>query len=279
MQKLSQAINRISPRRRRLRVEYELLVCGLVGHVLIGTDASRLRDNNESLIREINGVRWHRCLRCDSWVWLAIPDDPTRSLPPSRDEIMIPLRGRPLRDKIVLRLIAFDRALHFVALAVLAIAILFFVSHEGQLRQTFYQVINDVQAGLGGGPVQNSKGGLIPSLDRLFSFSSGTLELVAATVGAYALLEGIEAVGLWYQKRWAEYLTFVATAVFLPFEVHELLARLTWFRVLAFVINVAVVAYLLYAKRLFGLRGGGRKEAAERERDSGWHALEQSSPP
>jgi uncharacterized membrane protein (DUF2068 family) len=260
-------------------VVYELLVCGLVGHALVGTDASQVRAEDHSLLRETNGVRWYRCLRCDSWVPLAKPNEPTRSFPPDRDEIVLPVRGRPLRDKIVLRLIAFDRALHFVALAILALAIVFFVSHEGELRQTFYQVANDVQSGIGGGPVQNSRGGLIHGLDRLFSLRTGTLELVAVTLGAYALLEGVEAVGLWYQKRWAEYLTFVATAVFLPFEVHELLSRVTWFRVLAFVINLAIVIYLLYAKRLFGLRGGGRKEVAEREKDSGWHALEQSTPP
>jgi len=38
------------------------------------------------------------------------------------------------------------------------------------------------------------------------------------------------------------------------------------------------VGYLLFAKRLFGLRGGGRAETAERDRDSGWPALERSLP-
>ncbi len=39
---------------------------------------------------------------------------------------------------------------------------------------------------------------------------------------AYAALEGMEAVGLWLVKRWAEYLTFVATTILLPLEVYEL---------------------------------------------------------
>ena len=39
---------------------------------------------------------------------------------------------------------------------------------------------------------------------------------------------------------------------------------------MAFIINLAVAVYLLYAKRLFGLRGGGRAERAEREADTGW---------
>ena len=47
---------------------------------------------------------------------------------------------------------------------------------------------------------------------------------------------------------------------------------------LAFVINVAVVAYLLHAKRLFGVRGGAAADEAERERDVGWGALERATP-
>lgn len=54
-----------------------------------------------------------------------------------------------------------------------------------------------------------------------------------------------------------------ATAVFIPLEVHELLAGMTWVRVAAFVVNVAAVAYLLWTKRLFGLRGGYRAFQAE----------------
>jgi hypothetical protein len=47
---------------------------------------------------------------------------------------------------------------------------------------------------------------------------------------------------------------------------------------LTFLINVAVVAYLLFAKRLFGIRGGAAEEARERERDVGWAALERNAP-
>ena len=49
-------------------------------------------------------------------------------------------------------------------------------------------------------------------------------------------------------------------------------------RLFAFVVNVAIVVYLLYAKRLFGFRGGAAAEEADREHDIGWHALERSPP-
>ena len=67
-------------------------------------------------------------------------------------------------------------------------------------------------------------------------------------------------------------------ASLLPVEIYELAHRLSPLKVLAFVINVAVVAYLLYAKRLFGIRGGARAEEEIRAADVGWGALERSAP-
>ncbi len=52
--------------------------------------------------------------------------------------------------------------------------------------------------------------------------------------------------------------------VFLPLEVRELAKGVTFTRGGAFVINVAAVIYLLFAKRLFRLRGGRRSYDAER---------------
>ena len=62
--------------------------------------------------------------------------------------------------------------------------------------------------------------------------------------------------GLWKERRWAEYLTVVATAGFLPFEIRELFDRVSVFRVGALVVNVVILVYLVWAKRLFGVRGG-----------------------
>jgi hypothetical protein len=42
---------------------------------------------------------------------------------------------------------------------------------------------------------------------------------------------------------------------------------------------VAVVVYLLLAKRLFGLRGGAEADRVERERDGGWPAVQRATPP
>jgi uncharacterized membrane protein (DUF2068 family) len=197
---------------------------------------------------------------------------------PPRAEVSLPMRGKPLRDKIVLRVIAIDRAFHFVILAVLAAAVFLIASHEAQLRETFYRVLTDIQGGVAGGPLQTSHNGVVGRLDELFSLDKGTLHLVGAGLAAFAVLEGLEAVGLWLQRRWAEYLTFVATTLLLPLEIYELTAQVSWFKVTALIVNLAIVVYLLYAKRLFGLRGGAEAERGERERDTGWEALERTAP-
>jgi uncharacterized membrane protein (DUF2068 family) len=263
------------PRRFRPQFHYELIVCGLRGHELVGMDAAQVREQDAVFVREAGGLRWYRCLRCDSWLPLEPPPRPAAEFPPARDDVELPLRGRALRDKIVLRVIAVDRALHFLVLAAIAVAVFIFAANQSTLRDPAYKVLSDIQGSLGGPASQH---GFLHGIRHLFSIQNGTLTKVGLLVSAYALLEGVEAVGLWYQKRWAEYLTFVATAVFLPIEIYELLETASVLKAFTFLLNLAVVVYLLVAKRLFGLRGGAVAEAAERQRDAGWPALERATP-
>jgi uncharacterized membrane protein (DUF2068 family) len=255
------------------------LACGLGGHELVGTDAAELHPEDAIFAREDSvGTRWYRCLRCDSWLPLGKPEHPTRQFPPEREKIELPLRGKRLRDKIVLRLIAIDRAFHLVVLAGLGVLVLLFAADRATLRQTFYKVVADLQGGVVSGQSHASHG-LLHEIDNLFTTSSSHLHLLGTVLLIYGAVEGIEAVGLWYQRRWAEYLTFLVTASLLPLEVYEIVNRATAFKIIAFVINVAVVAYLLLAKRLFGLRGGAAADEALAERDQGWAALERTAPP
>ncbi len=265
------------PRRRRWHLQWELLVCGVRGHELVGVDAAGLRPQDAILAREdAAGTRWYRCLRCDSWLALP-PSKPAQTHPPERSELELPLRGRPLRDKILLRLIAVDRAFHFLVLGALGALVLVFAADRRTLHDTFYKVMADLQGGVAS--EQHAAHGLLHDLDNAFTTSSSHLHLLGAVLLAYGAVEAVEAVGLWYQQRWAEYLTFLVTTSLLPLEVYEIVNHATPFKILAFAINVAVVLYLLVAKRLFGVRGGAAAGETEAEHDRGWEALERTSPP
>ncbi len=265
--------------RDRRRTDWALVVCGLRGHVHVGTDSAQLRPEDAVLARELEGIRWYHCLRCGTWSATPPPAAPAREHPPGRDEIEIPLRGQALRDRIVLRLIAVDRALHFVILVTLGIAVLLLEAHQKTARGKLERVLTAIQNAIGGGPVQ-AKGhvGFIGELDRVLTLHSRTLIELGIVLLAYGGLEGIEAVGLWLTKRWAEYLTFIATTILLPLEIYELTSRVSVLKIIGFLVNVAIVIYLLLAKRLFGLRGGGAVDEARRAADMSWEAIERAVP-
>ncbi len=256
---------------------YELLVCGIRGHELVGTDAAEIRILDGSFVRESGGLRWYRCLRCDSWMPLQPPENPTRRHPPPETEIELPLRGKALRDKIVLRLIAINRGFHFVLLAGLAALIFVFASHRDQLQKLVDKIDAAFYGTAAAGHTQHTHG-LFRDAERLVTLDVGTLRLIGLAAAAYALLEGTEAFGLWFQYRWAEYLTLIATSLFLPLELYELSKTVTVLKVLALVVNLAILFYLLLAKRLFGLRGGAAADLAAREADSGWDAFHRYTP-
>jgi len=263
------------PRKRR-HLDWELIACGMRGHVLVDPATAPPGVAPGALVRELDGVWWRRCVRCDAWVPLPGDSPVVRPAPPE-DEL--PLRGKALHDRVALRLIAVDRVIHFLVLGVLGIAVLAFAADRAKLHDRFYRIVTSLQTAIAGGPVSTTGHvGIVRDLDRLFTLSKGTLIEAGIALLCYALLEGVEAIGLWRAKRWAEYLTFVATAVLLPFEVYELSVRVSPLKVIGLLINLAVVGYLIYAKRLFGIRGGGAVDERERERDSGWQAITRTAP-
>jgi uncharacterized membrane protein (DUF2068 family) len=70
----------------------------------------------------------------------------------------------------------------------------------------------------------------------------------------YAAIFLTEGTGLALGKRWAEYLTIISTASLLPLEVYELAKHAGIGKVVALVINLAVVGYLVFELRRFPKR-------------------------
>ncbi len=61
----------------------------------------------------------------------------------------------------------------------------------------------------------------------------------------YSALLLTEGVGLALKQRWAEYFTIISTALLLPLEVLEIARRVNFPRIALFLVNMAVVAYLI----------------------------------
>jgi len=74
----------------------------------------------------------------------------------------------------------------------------------------------------------------------------GALGLVALF---YAALFATEGVGLWREKRWAEYLTVIATGSLIPFEIWEIFHQPSPIKFATFIGNVVVVIYLIFRLR------------------------------
>ena len=75
------------------------------------------------------------------------------------------------------------------------------------------------------------------------------LKELSALGAGYAALFLTEVRGLLFRKRWAEWLTIVATNSLMPIEVYKLVEEFTAVRLVALLINAPVVLYLIYLVR------------------------------
>jgi uncharacterized membrane protein (DUF2068 family) len=163
----------------------------------------------------------------------------------------------------ILRVLAVERVIRAVVLIAAGYGVYRFESAQTALRGSFGRLVPSLRPLADQLGVDLDHSSILSAASKALHARAGTLNLVVIGLVVYGLLELVEGVGLWLAKRWGEYLTVIATAAFLPYEVSELLKSVTVTKVGALLINVLAVVYLLVAKRLFGLRGG--RTAYERE--------------
>lgn len=82
-------------------------------------------------------------------------------------------------------------------------------------------------------------------LEKASILDEPMLRRISAVVFAYAALELVEGIGLYLEKAWAEYLTVLLTASFMPLEVIRLIHRNTWPRASLLALNLLVLIYLV----------------------------------
>jgi uncharacterized membrane protein (DUF2068 family) len=233
-------------------MDWSLRGCSRQGHATYAPDEPALRARLHS--GTAMGEAW-RCLRCGTFV-LGAP----RGNGPAEDAPIV-LRGKALREAFILRILAVERWIRAFVLALLAAA-------QTSLQAWFEREIPRLQPLAKQFNYNLDKSPTVRHLRSLLHSRHGTLHLVEAFLIGYALLQVAEGVGLWSLKRWGEYIAAVGTSIFLPLEIYELTKDVTWLKLVALLINLALVVYLVWRKRLFGVRGGRAAFERERHEDS-----------
>ena len=243
-------------------MDWSRRACSRRGHVLY----EPVEPEYLSQVRADTGIgtAW-RCLRCGDFVL----DVPTASGPVA--EAPMPLRGPALRSRFIMRLLAIERVFRFLLVGLGAYAVWKFSDSQHSLELLFDRNLTFLRpvAQHYGYSLDNSP--IVATIQKFFDYKRSDLDLVAAALALYAVIELIEATGLWLAKRWGEYFAAVATALFLPIEIYELTEHATKFKIATLAVNVFAVVYLLWTKRLFGIRGGGKAYEAELTSESLLH--------
>jgi uncharacterized membrane protein (DUF2068 family) len=81
------------------------------------------------------------------------------------------------------------------------------------------------------------------------------LLLIAAGALAYSVIRFVEAYGLWYGRRWAEWFAALSGAVYVPFEIMELHRHVSWLGIGALTVNIAIVVFMLYCVSISSPKG------------------------
>jgi uncharacterized membrane protein (DUF2068 family) len=228
-------------------VDWSLFSCARKGHVTYAPDEPELRERLTA--PTASGPAW-RCLRCGAFV-----TDGQHSTGPAAAAPLI-LRGKEIRSQLILRVFAVERFLRFLIFAVAAFGVWRFKYDRASIERAYNNDLPDIRALYRdlGFNVNNSR--LLGLIHESLTLTPRTLTYLAIGLAAYALIELVESIGLWLGQRWGEYFAMVATSVFLPYEIYELTAKVTWLRATAFAINLLLVIYLVWTRRLFGVRGG-----------------------
>jgi uncharacterized membrane protein (DUF2068 family) len=148
--------------------------------------------------------------------------------------------GDPPRTRLVLRLIAVERSLRGVLLVAAGVYLLFHLSTDfGHVAERIIRSI-DID------PRQRFFHRIVARLHRLHAHE---LRIAGIAAICYGTLELVEGVGLWFDQLWAEYLTLIATSLFIPFELYELAIRPSVWKAGGILINMLIVLYLAFALR------------------------------
>jgi uncharacterized membrane protein (DUF2068 family) len=240
-------------------MDWNLRHCSRKGHETYAPTEEHLRERLH--VSTPAGEAW-RCLRCGDYV-VGAP----RGQGPA-DEAPEVLRGRALRDAVILRLLALERGGRALLVIAAAYGVWRFRAHHDAVQRAFNEDLPLLRPIAEKLHYNLDDSSIVHTLRTVIEANTNVLLAVAIGLLVYGILQLVEAIGLWLLKRWGEYFAVVATSLGLPIEIYELVEKVTVFRVGALILNIAAVVYLLLSKRLFWLRGGKAAYEAERHEAS-----------
>lgn len=240
-------------------MDWNLYRCGRIGHITYAPDEPAIREYLHATAPA--GELW-RCLRCGTFV----TGVPASSGPVT--EAPVVKRGREIRSELILRVFAIERVIRFLLFGGVAYAIWQFGHSKDTIKDAFNRDLPIIKSTFDQLGFNINHSHLLLEFRKALHFSQGTLTLIAIGVALFAIVELVEGIGLWLSKRWGEYFAMVVTSLGLPYEIYDLTLKVTWTKVLLFVINLALVAYLIITKRLLGVRGGAKAYEASLRSDS-----------
>ena len=139
-------------------------------------------------------------------------------------------RKRPLGLKII---VAYKAAL-FLLLSLTSLILLLALNNHDRLVAFSESYILE------------SKVSLIEAfVEKMLTQQPNTIRYSGIVAGVYAVVTAVEAVGLWYQKVWAEILVLLLVGSSIPLEIYELVKGVTLLKLVVFMVNVAIFLYLL----------------------------------
>lgn len=83
-------------------------------------------------------------------------------------------------------------------------------------------------------------------LDMAEHVTNARLWVGAGLALLYSSVRLAEGYGLWFGRRWAEWLGVIGGALYVPVEVYELWHKASWVKGATLTLNIAVVAYLAW---------------------------------
>jgi uncharacterized membrane protein (DUF2068 family) len=246
--RIREARTSVKPDHQEEQMEWNLVGCARKGHVTYAPDEPELRDR--LMAPTAAGTAW-RCLRCGAFV----SGGPHGGGPAAAAPLV--RRGKELRSELILRVFAVERFLRFLVIGAAAYGVWRFKYDRAGFQRVYDNALPTIRALYGDLSFNVSQSRLLRLINESFAFDSRWLTLLAVGLALYALIELVESIGLWQGRRWGEYFAMVATSIFLPLEVWDLTrGHITWLKVGALVINLLLVIYLVWTKRLFGVCGG-----------------------